>query len=77
MAYSRRKKTAVRVTTAAARSSKSFANRSAQERESDIARHAYGLYLTRGCEHGHDVDDWLQAERDLRGAYAFHRSVTG
>jgi len=33
---------------------------------SDIARRAYALYLARGCEHGHDVDDWLQAERELR-----------
>jgi CheY-like chemotaxis protein len=34
----------------------------------DITRCAYDLYLTHGCEHGHDVDDWLQAERDLRDA---------
>jgi hypothetical protein len=36
--------------------------------ESNIARRAYDLYLARGCGHGHDVDDWLQAERELRGA---------
>jgi hypothetical protein len=33
--------------------------------ESDIARRAYDLYLARGCEHGHDVEDWLQAKREL------------
>ena len=33
----------------------------------DIARRAYDLYLARGCEHGHDVDDWINAERELRG----------
>ena len=32
----------------------------------DIARRAYDLYLARGCEAGHDVDDWMQAERELR-----------
>jgi len=32
----------------------------------DVARRAYDLYLARGCEHGHDVEDWLQAERELR-----------
>ena len=32
----------------------------------DIARRAYDLYHARGREHGHDVDDWLQAERELR-----------
>jgi hypothetical protein len=34
--------------------------------DSDIARRAYELYVARGCEHGHDVDDWVQAERELR-----------
>jgi Protein of unknown function (DUF2934) len=33
---------------------------------SDIARRAYDLYLARGCDSGHDVEDWLQAERELR-----------
>lgn len=33
----------------------------------NVARRAYELYLARGCEHGHDVDDWLQAEHELRG----------
>ena len=32
----------------------------------EIARRAYALYLARGCEHGHDVDDWLRAERELK-----------
>ena len=36
----------------------------------DVARRAYDLYLARGCKPGHDVEDWLQAERDLRGAVA-------
>ena len=43
-------------------------NGSAPVTDADVARHAYGLYLARGCEPGHDVEDWLQAERDLRGA---------
>ena len=34
---------------------------------SDVARRAYDLYLARGCAHGFDVEDWLQAERELRG----------
>jgi hypothetical protein len=33
--------------------------------QSDIARRAYDLFLARDGEHGHDVDDWLQAERKL------------
>ena len=30
-----------------------------------IARRAYELYAQRGYQHGHDVEDWLQAEREL------------
>ena len=31
----------------------------------DIARRAYELFLTRGGAEGHDVEDWLEAERQL------------
>ena len=31
-----------------------------------MAMHAYELYCDRGCKDGHDVDDWLQAEVQLR-----------
>ena len=34
--------------------------------ESDIARRAYELYEQRGCTHGHEMHDWLRAERELR-----------
>jgi hypothetical protein len=30
----------------------------------DIAHRAFELYCARGCQHGHDIDDWLQAERE-------------
>jgi hypothetical protein len=33
----------------------------------EIARRAYDIYLSRGCQHGHDVEDWLRAERELIG----------
>ena len=33
-----------------------------------IAQKAYDLYVARGCESGHDVEDWLQAERIVKGA---------
>jgi hypothetical protein len=32
----------------------------------EIARRAYELYEQRGGEHGHDMDDWLRAEHELR-----------
>ena len=31
----------------------------------DVALRAYELFLQRGCEHGHDWEDWLTAEREL------------
>ena len=55
------------VTMAADRPSTSPPNPSAPMIDSDIARRAYDLYLARGGAHGHDVEDWLQAERELRG----------
>ena len=30
-----------------------------------IARRAFELYESRGREDGHDVEDWLEAEREL------------
>jgi len=29
-----------------------------------IEARAYGIYEGRGCEHGHDLEDWLQAESE-------------
>jgi len=36
--------------------------------DSDLARRAFEIYCERGSPHGHDLDDWLQAERELRGS---------
>jgi hypothetical protein len=38
--------------------------------ERQIQKRAYGLYEQRGRTDGHDLDDWLQAEREIRGAQA-------
>jgi len=35
-----------------------------------IARRAYELYVWRGREDGHDLDDWLQAEAEIMGEAA-------
>jgi hypothetical protein len=36
--------------------------------QGDIARRAFELYCDRGRQDGHDVDDWLNAQRELREA---------
>ena len=38
---------------------------SAGDLEEQIRRRAYELYERRGCEGGHEVEDWLQAEVEL------------
>ncbi|HSL23121.1 MAG TPA: DUF2934 domain-containing protein [Vicinamibacterales bacterium] len=38
--------------------------------EEEIARRAYEIYTERGGRDGYDLDDWLQAERELRNARA-------
>ena len=68
MVKSARVTTADAVTTAADRPSKSLPNRTSTMTGRDIARRAYELYEKRGGEHGHDLDDWLQAERELQDA---------
>jgi hypothetical protein len=35
-----------------------------------IAERAYQLYLARGAWHGHDMEDWLEAERQLTGTHS-------
>ena len=32
----------------------------------EIGRRAYEIFLERGSIHGHDLDDWLQAEHELK-----------
>jgi hypothetical protein len=36
--------------------------------DEEIRRRAYELYEKRGCESGHDVDDWLRAEAEVNGS---------
>jgi len=36
--------------------------------ENEIARRAFEIFCEGGFRHGHDVEDWLQAERELRGS---------
>lgn len=32
----------------------------------EVARLAHRLWAERGCQHGHDVEDWFRAEQELR-----------
>jgi hypothetical protein len=43
------------------------AKRRAARRE--IARRAYEIFVGRGGNDGHDVEDWLQAEAELAGRH--------
>ncbi len=35
--------------------------------DEEVRRRAYEIYRERGEQPGHDLDDWLQAERELEG----------
>jgi hypothetical protein len=37
-----------------------------QPRDEEIATYAYQIFLERGATDGHDVEDWLRAEKELR-----------
>jgi hypothetical protein len=39
--------------------------RPTESRMNRIARRAHAIYEARGGEHGHALDDWLQAEREI------------
>jgi len=68
MAKARRRRTNNVFPMAAVEQKPVTVRKSADVTHADIARRAYDLYLSRGTGHGHDLDDWLQAERELRDA---------
>jgi hypothetical protein len=37
--------------------------------EQQIRQHAYELYEQRGRTDGHELDDWLQAESEIKGTH--------
>ena len=41
-------------------------------RDEEIRRRAYKIYLQRGEQPGRELDDWLQAERELEGETLSH-----
>ena len=46
----------------------------AQPSQEEIARRAYELFEQRGRQAGHDLEDWLEAERQLRARASPRRS---
>jgi hypothetical protein len=41
-------------------------NTASESKDDAIARRAFELYSARGYRDGHDIDDWLNAEREVR-----------
>jgi hypothetical protein len=37
-----------------------------EQEQQEVRVRAYELYLQRGGEHGHDAEDWLRAEEEIR-----------
>jgi hypothetical protein len=42
--------------------------------DEEIRLRAYQIFLNRGGEHGHDLEDWLHAEREIAARAARHGS---
>ena len=51
----------------ATRTSKTRQEKKVEPTEEEIRTRAYDIYADRGGESGYELDDWLQAERKLRG----------
>jgi hypothetical protein len=45
-------------------------------RDEDIRRRAYEIYLERGEEPGLELDDWLQAEREIAAEVLSHAQAS-
>ena len=45
-------------------------------RDEEIRHRAYEIYLERGEQPGRDLDDWLQAERELEGGVLSHAQAS-
>ncbi len=43
--------------------------------EEQIRQRAYELYESRGREDGHELDDWLHAEREIAGGDTQRRAA--
>jgi len=41
----------------------------------EIAQRAYEIFLARGSQPGHELDDWLQAESELLREHAARRPI--
>ena len=52
------------------------AERQPEITKDDVARRAYELFIARGQAEGHDVEDWLEAERQLEAESGSGRAVT-
>jgi hypothetical protein len=61
--------------TLASMPSSSSANTSASDLVTKIRERAYELYQQRGCTHGHEHEDWLQAEQEILARYKHQQSA--
>jgi hypothetical protein len=55
----------VKATATAPKSVKAKASGSSSPTFEEIAKRSYEIYLARGAEPGHEVEDWLTAEAEL------------
>jgi len=40
----------------------------------DVARHAYEIYVEKGCQQGQSEQNWLQAEQELKNQQTWRQA---
>jgi hypothetical protein len=56
-----------KATSSAVKNSQQAENQPMQPSRDAIAQRAYEIYLERGSEPGHELEDWTRAEQELSG----------
>ena len=62
--------TATALRPASASASQATTTRTVKVTHEQIAKRAHEIWVKRGCKHGHDEQNWLEAERQLRAELA-------
>jgi hypothetical protein len=44
--------------------------------DEEVAQRAYEIFMMRGGEHGHDIDDWIKAKQELAQREPTHPEPT-
>ena len=67
--------TSLREVTQTSRNQRGFSDHEAENMQTQIQQRAYELYEERGHRNGHELDDWVQAEQEVRHKYRLDKAA--